>query len=357
MKKTIMQKMMIVLVVLMFVGGMSMTVYAQGGQSEIDAANEQAAADAAREQAAADAAREQAEREQAEREQAEAEAGAAGVDDGVRAQQEAMENANAGWLYADGLPGRGTIEMPGDYWERNGYPDNVSFACVVGDGVLEDGTAITYWEIGIVNTDEASKQEILDLLSPNCIVTFRGCAYSHNQGEAARNEILAMNDEKIIDVVLMGNSDGILVIVSEDSVAYYRETLSARFGDIVSVGGDESTPVEAAASDGNGTTDTDLVGDGSIPVLHGDPISNGGFNNKWILPVMLILLCGVAAALYFNRARFVPAMQMNSGTVVAGNVPISRKQTIALIKGSAMTPPDDVFMSIMEKIDTAKSGG
>ena len=319
-KKCITQKVMIALVVLMCMS-IPIAAYAQSEQSDIDAANEQAAADAAREQAETDAS-------------------AAGVDDGVRAQQEAMENENTKWLYADGLPGRGTIEAPGEYWERNGYPDNVSFACIVGDEVLEDGTAITYWEIGIVKTNESSKQEILDMLSPNCIITFRGCTYSHNQGEAVRNEILAMNDEKIIDVVLMGNSDGVLVIVQEDSVAYYTGILSAKFGDIVSVGGDESTPVEAAASDGS-AANGGMITDVTAPVL---------VNHNWILPAMLVLLCGVAIALYARRARLIPALQTNTGNVVTGNTPISRKQMIALIKSSAMTPPDDVFRAVMEKI-------
>lgn len=30
--------------------------------------------------------------------------------------------------FADGTPGKGTIEDPEEYWKINGYPDNSSFA-------------------------------------------------------------------------------------------------------------------------------------------------------------------------------------------------------------------------------------
>jgi hypothetical protein len=68
------------------------------------------------------------------------------------------------------------------------------------------------------------------------------------------------------------------------------------------------------------------------------------------------LLCGAIVALYFNRARLIPAMQTNTGSVVTGNVPVNRKQTIAAIKNSALTPPDEVFKSIMERVDKLAPG-
>ena len=302
-----MKKLTIIIALLMCIS-LPMTAYAQSAQSEIDAANEQAAANAANGQTVMD------------------------IDDGVLAQQEAMDNANAVSSHTDGAVGRGTVENPCEYWEANGYPDNIAFAFdPSGEILLEDGTSVVYFEIGIVNADEASKQKIIDLLSPNCFITFTDCTWSYNQRQAIRNEILAMNDEKIIDVVLMTNRDGIFVIVLEDSVAHYTETLSAQFGDIISVGGSESTPVVAQVS--------------QMPL----------YQNNWIFLAILTLLCGIAITLYFNRTRFIPAMQTNSGNIVTGNAPISRKQTIALIKDSALTPSDDVFKSIMEKIDTKKS--
>ena len=310
-----MKKVTTILVLLMCVS-LSMTAYAQSEQSEIDAANEQAAADAAKGQIITE------------------------VDEGVLAQQkamEAMENENAVWPYADVLPGNGTIEAPYEYWEQNGYPANVSFVFQVGDEPLEDGTSITYWEIGIVNADESSKREILDMLSPNCRITFNKYTYSHNQSEAVRNEILAMNDEKIIDAIVKKNTDGIFVIVKEDSVDYYREILIARFGDIISIGGDESTPVTAALN-GN-------ILNADAPLLA---------SHNWIFPAILILLCGIAAMLYITRARFIPAMHTNSGNIVTGNAPIGRKHTVAAIRNSALTPSDDVFKSIMERIDNQK---
>jgi hypothetical protein len=83
-----------------------------------------------------------------------------------------------------------------------------------------------------------------------------------------------------------------------------------------------------------------------------DPISKTSVN--WLLPTLMFVLCGMAAAVFFNRARLVPAFQTNSGNIVTGNAPASRKHTIDAIKSSAITPSDEVIASIMDKIEKAK---
>jgi hypothetical protein len=192
-----------------------------------------------------------------------------------------------------------------------------------------------YWNIGIVNTNEAAKQEIIDLLSTDCILAFTDCTYSHSQRVAIRDEISTMDNTKILDVFLM-RDETIWVIVLEDSASYYKETLFTQYGDMIFVISDESLPSEAVG---------DALGDSLLATQM--PIKQV----NWITPAILVLLFGAIAALYFNRARFVPAMQTNNGNVVTGNVHISRKQTIAAIKNSTLTPSDDVFKSIMERVD------
>jgi hypothetical protein len=78
-------------------------------------------------------------------------------------------------------------------------------------------------------------------------------------------------------------------------------------------------------------------------------------NNAWQLTlfISIILIAGVSI-LFFNRTRLIPAMQTNNATIVTGNAPVSRKQTIDAVKNSVVTPSDDVFKSIMEKIEAKK---
>ena len=241
-------------------------------------------------------------------------------------------NANAGGsdeLVDDVLA---LIDNPYEYWEKNGYPANISFAAEIGSA-NENGINTVFWEIGIINADEASKQAILDLLAPNNSITFVDCTYSHSQRETAYNAILAMKDGNILDVVFIRNTEKIQVVVSEDSVGKYTETLVAQFGNMIWV--------------------TDKSGQG-----YDDLFPNGTAGKKsfdlWIWTFGAILLIGTAAILFANRTRLIPAFQTNNGNVVTGSAPASTKQTVAAIKNSALTPSDDVFKNIMEKVNNTK---
>jgi hypothetical protein len=181
----------------------------------------------------------------------------------------------------------------------------------------------------MINADEAARQEVLGLVSPNCRVTFLDCAYSYNQREAIMNEIYASRDDIILDVRLSRNSESIAVIVAEGHKEEYARKFLDEYGAIVLV--QDETPSLAMGI---------------------DPISKSSVN--WLLPALVILLCGMATAVFFSRARLVPAFQTNSGNIVTGSAPVSRKRIIDAIKSSAATPSDDVFASIMEKIDMAK---
>lgn len=208
------------LLVVLMCAGFSMTAYAQ---SEQDAADEQIRA--------------QEYQEYMESQQNVIDDGVDGVDEQIKA----MENANAGRDFAEPLAGRGTIETADEYWEQNGYPDNISFAYKSSD---EEGTSVTWWEIGMINADEAAKQEILDLVSPNCRVTFLDCAYSYNQRVAIMNEIYASRGDIILDVRMSRNTESIAVIVAEGYKEEYARKFLDEYGSIILVQ-DEEMPLEA----------------------------------------------------------------------------------------------------------------
>jgi hypothetical protein len=87
----------------------------------------------------------------------------------------------------------------------------------------------------------------------------------------------------------------------------------------------------------------------AIGAVPGGLAGNGLFD-YWFVPILLILI-SIASVVFFNRNRLTPAMQTANGNVVTGNAPISTKQTVAAIKNSALTPSDDVFKNIMEKVN------
>jgi len=91
-------------------------------------------------------------------------------------------------------------------------------------------------------------------------------------------------------------------------------------------------------------------------IREGGNTTGGGKNGfiLWILTFGGILVLGTAAIIFVNRTRFIPALQTNNGNIITRGALISRKQTIAAIKNSAITPSDDVFKSIMEKVDRAQ---
>jgi hypothetical protein len=244
---------------------------------------------------------------------------------------------------ADGLAGRGTVDAPDKYWAANGYPDNISFAYEAGGERLESGALISYWEIGVVNADEAAKQEILGLLSPDCLVTFRDCTFSYKQREAAFNEIYASRDDVVRDVGMALNSEAVFADIAEGYEKEYAKKYIEEYGAFVVV----TNSVHA--------DDNALTGQGFDKGLDiGGGKSSDNALAIWLRPVCLILLCGMAAIVFFNRTRLIPAFQTSGGNAAAGSAPVSIKQAVSAVKNSAVTPPDNVFASIMEKIDKAR---
>lgn len=143
---------------------------------------------------------------------------------------------------SNGEAGHGTIEDIYKYWEQNGYPEYVSYAYEAGGEVLDDDTVVSFWEIGIVNSDDTMQQEILDLLSPTCFVTFFKCSHSHAERLKAYNSIMALNDTNIIRVNIGENTESIFVIfdknLTEEQQKEYASKLIKEYGTFIVVSDD-----------------------------------------------------------------------------------------------------------------------
>jgi len=200
---------------------------------------------------------------------------------------------------ADRSAGKGTIENPEEYWKINGYPDNISFACEEGHERFGDGTITKLIIVGIVNADENNKQSVIDLLSPNCRITFINCTQSYKQREVILNKILNMEDKEIFNVTLIRNNEEIHVLVSKNNVGHYTESLKAQFGDIIWV------------------TDESAIGYHE-PFDHYEPLEETptpqckSDTYNWIFPITLIVLVSVAIILYFKRTRSKATIQTNN---------------------------------------------
>ena len=248
---------------------------------------------------------------------------------------------NAAPRLADGEPGRGTIDDPDKYWVMNGYPEYISYAYNAGGELRDDGTSISYWEIGLVNADETIKKAILDLVSPNCRVTFWNCNYSYNQREKAFNEIYASRNDIVRDVAMLLNSEAVFVEIAEGYEKEYARKFIEQYGTFVVVTNSISSINNAMTGGGSMGIDAGLT--------PGGPPGTGF--DSWLLPLCIIIVVLIAAVVYINRNRLIPALQTNTGATVAQNPGLSRKHTVAAVKNSAVSPSNDVLKSIMRKID------
>jgi len=256
----------------------------------------------------------------------------------------------------EGQAGTGEIRDIAAHWEKTGYPDNISFAYLAGaekppynpDVDAVPPTAIAWWEIGVVNADDAAKQEILALMSPDCRVTFRDCAYSYKQREAAFNEITAGRNEIVRNALMAQNSEVVFVEIADGYEKEYAKKLGEQYGWFIVVTNDAQAVDDADPALGGITPEVVVGLDGGMPEIGATPGSGLG---TWFWAVCLLALAGAAMLVYFNRARLIPALQTAHGTVITGGGQVSRKQTEEAVKNSALTPPDGVFNSIMEQVE------
>ena len=160
----------------------------------------------------------------------------------------------------------------------------------------------------------------------------------YEQLKIAYNEILefAKTDNNILAVAISPDSTIVLVAIAEGYEKEYAQRFIREYGSFVVVTNDVDAAANAAPAGG---------------------LEGGSKNNLfgiWVFPTLIILLLGTATIIFLNRTRPIPAMQTNSGNIATGNAPVSRKQTIAAIKDSAITPSDDMFDLIMDKIEKAQ---
>ena len=263
------------------------------------------------------------------------------------------------------LPGQGAIDDILSYWEENGYPSDVSYAFEAGGEVAEDGAILAYWEIGLVGADEARKQEILNLVSPACLVEFKTCLFTHAQKQAAYGKLteLAVDDPNILEVIFIRNGDTVWVSVPEEKTKEYAKYLirDLDLGAVVSVTDQHSI----ASFEGGLEIGLDIPGglpfgtgnDGALvqTTPQTTPATGGLVSASpavrpvfWLCLALAVIAAGVLTALALRR-YFVPASVTVNGAVRAGHAPLTRRQTEQTVKDCLEAPPAGLFQSILDR--------
>lgn len=234
-----------------------------------------------------------------------------------------------------------------NYWETNGYPDDVG-------GVYYDN-ATGDLVITLVGADEARRAEIVAMVEDNA-------GLSLGESQYAYNDLLAVHKE--IEVEMPGSNNGIysvgigwwsidgevvgfgqsgkefrvIVSVDESRLAEYQQTYEARYGDMVYVEASEAPVNEMLSS----TSIREAA---------------GASNNVWVLPgtVAAVILAGFSALLY-QRRRSAAAMETVNGTTVTSIQRLSREEVVQAVKESAVPPSEAVHTKLMEQIDKTTKG-
>ena len=267
----------------------------------------------------------------------------------------------AGQPLSRGTPGRGTVEAPDKYWASSGYPENVSYAYEAGGELLEDGTIRSWWEIGLLDTSEDCRNEILDLLSPTCLVTFYDCTYSYAQRYAAYEALTARSDSRIQNCLLALNTESVLVWTSPEERQALQEEVSVTYGALVVV-----LDTEAAVDDFSPAIPGSLpdMGSSAAPpapgsAVHTDaaPPAPGAVPSASMPRFALLLACLAAAVLLpaagwllLRRRQPSPAACTAEGNTAAAASALTRADAAAAIRASSIRPPAHLYTDLLSRL-------
>lgn len=224
------------------------------------------------------------------------------------------------------------------HWETEGYPDYVGFVYST-DGSENNLTVL------LVGDGGTTESQIRSMLIDDSGLSFGTAKYSYNELNAVAEEIvdtyLLKNEQneqfhsvgvgwtsvdgEVTGFGESGKEPRVCVGVDQEIINEYAEQFGQRYGDKVVLETSEGIVLQAAVQ-------TD-----STP------------NSLWLL-IPAAFLVGVGVV-FFVRVRRVPALQTTTGSVVAKSAPVGTKQVTKAIKDSEIVPSDEVFESILSKIN------
>ena len=224
-----------------------------------------------------------------------------------------------------------------EHWETNGYPEYVGFVYST-DGSENNLTVL------LVGDDGTLENQIRSMLISDSGLSFGSAKYSYNELLAIADEISSDYLEKNKHFYGLGVGWG---SANDGAPGFGDSGKEAR----VTVEVDKSIFAEY----------TKLFGklyDDKVVVFESEPFVREDLRNVaedknagqlWLL-IPMVFLTG-AGIVFVIRTKRVPAMQTATGHVVTKSVSVSRKQIVEAVKNSEISPRDEVFDSILSKID------
>ena len=250
-----------------------------------------------------------------------------------------------------------------DQWEREGYPDDIG-------GVYYDSSANSNG-ILVVNPSPQRMAELRELFGADIIIT--PCTFSYYELMMVNNEIIEMMrsnpNSGIYGVGIGWTSSGgrvqgfgesgkefrVAVSVDESVFDHYSTGFMNRYGERVNV----EIGYEATTDDmegGTTMTDNSIIVPIEITGVFSGGIGTGGniiFNNSyWLWFMISIALLGALLLFVGLRLRRTPAMQTANGGIVTVNNVLTRKQVIAAVKNSDAMPSDELYETIIQRINS-----
>lgn len=258
-------------------------------------------------------------------------------------------------------------------WEKEGYPDDIG-------GVYFD-SELGVMGVLVVNPTPERMDELRATFSDQ--VVFTPSAFSRNELRLAQDEINSImtpdsgifstgtgwtsTDGRVHGFGESGKEFRLIVGVDESVFEHYREGFAQLYGDRVVVqisdpimndslddgwpggydldggvneGGSVSSPITPV------NISVALAGSAFFPATNNSPESN-----IWLWAVLAVGVAGTLLLLMRLRTRPTHAKQTANGGVVAEESLASEKQVVDAVRNSAIAPRDDLFDSIIQKID------
>lgn len=251
----------------------------------------------------------------------------------------------AEYLKGKGECGSGTIDGLEYYYDKNGYPDYISYVFNTASEMLSEGRIIFCYDVALTENTPANRQAVLDIAAENCCINFIDAQWSYNDRQAALEEIQAM-DIKGMQVMDTLNTEWIFVYLpdgaDESAIPLHNGLVKilplSEYANVIEDSGMDIGAVDiVTATDPvivtgiGGTAETDS----STPML------------VWAGIAVIALAAVGGAAVIIRRSR----VSVNSDGSAQASASMTKSDVVKLIADSTETPSKELKDRIIKEID------
>lgn len=250
----------------------------------------------------------------------------------------------AEYLKGKGECGNGTIDGLEYYYDKNGYPDYISYVFNTASEMLSNGAIVFYYDVALTENTPENRQAVLDIAAENCCINFVDAQWSYNDRQAALEEIQAMNIEgmQVMDTL---NTEWIFVYLpdgaDESAIPLHNGLVKilplSEYANVIEDGGMEIGAVDTVTADPliitgiGGAAETDSA----APMW------------VWAGIAAIVLAAVGGAAVIIRRSR----VSVNSDGSAQASAGTAKSDVVKLIADSTETPSEELKDRIMREID------